>query len=350
MPLALFSLALFAAACSSRDAAESSDAADAILLDTRTRESKAQYRENLSFVTGYTPQCAVLDATLPRVLVAGYGRFQGIEENLTGLMVASLVGGVYPRPVINVGKPIPPAAVAMVRTAIVNLSGQRVNLCGLVLPVYWDLAPLIVEKESIRFTPQVVLLNGVAGSGDPVRFELGSANQALPLLDGSDLLAPRKRVFSDVLQPIVRTLPTSATEPSRFPYVQARQAVEDELAKISNEDSGAFDRLVAGVGYAPYPSEYLTYLCNNVVYVTNYLASHPGVSVRLMESSSSTSGVSVLARGGDAQLVRTFVHWPHLEGVSDVAKATRLMRALLAAAVKHRGSAVSGESVRADLP
>ena len=47
-------------------------------------------------------------------------------------------------------------------TTIVLAGAGPVDVCAMILPVYWDLAAILVAKEIDAFRPNLVLMNGVA--------------------------------------------------------------------------------------------------------------------------------------------------------------------------------------------
>lgn len=333
-------------ACGNESTAVEPD--DLTQVGTETPAALAQYDLNLKFIKAYESRCTVIDAALPRVLVTGYGRFQGIENNLTGRLVAKMVGATYPTLPAMASAPFDPGALTVVRTQVLDLDGVRANVCGMVLPVFWDVAPLMVETESAAFKPDVILMNGVGPARTPLRIELGSANDAIPSLDGSDSLAPWDKSSTGKTQAVVRSEPVGMGLASRLPFAQVRAAAEKALASAGANDMDLPDS-IRGVRFAAFPSNYLTYLCNNVVFVTNYLATHPGKRVTLLQSSTRRTSRVVTARGGDATLARAFVHWPSLSSDSELAAAHSILRAMLGAATRDRNRAVSGAQVTPDL-
>ena len=50
----------------------------------------------------------------------------------------------------------------------------------MILPVYWDLAAILIAKEMDSFEPAFVMMNGVAGQRQPIWIELGATNEGVP--------------------------------------------------------------------------------------------------------------------------------------------------------------------------
>ena len=333
----LFSLAplvlLPLGACSAppdRDEGAASGA-DAVVVDTHDPLARAQYDANVAFARGYTPTCAKpVDGSRPRVIVTGFGRFQGIEDNATGHIVSRVVPGLaYPETQpAAAGQIDPPAAQTATKLATITLPGAgEVDVCGLILPVYWDLAAILIAKEVDAFQPTFVMMDGVADTEQPLWLELGGVNRAMVAEDGSNILSPKPPTGQDYA-PLVKTASTADTLKGLFlsyPQVQAA-AKTAVLAHADDDEAGRkFKDVVQGVLRAGFPRAGNTYLCNNVAYVTNYVMSYPGKSVTLLQPSDGPKdGVKVKLATDTRSVPRVFVHWPstlagkHLDAAADV--------------------------------
>ncbi len=323
--LALTSLALAAslgsASCSAEmDSPDEEPAAEesAVKVDTSTPLARAQYDANVAFASGYRARCKP-GTGKPRVLVTGFGRFQGLTNNATGRMLASLLPGLsYPEtrspPPGEIDPPGPQLAVAQ-GTLTLPRSGD-VELCAMILPVYWDLAAILIAREIDAFGPDFVMMNGVAGSRQELWLELGSINKAAPLDDGSDQLRPlpaRNAPFAPILE---SAGPQDQSRSNLLSWKAVALGAADSVrAHEGDMDRGdRFGVLAPGVKLAGFPRDSNTYLCNNITYITGYLMDYPGRAVQLLRASqkSPTKPNYVKAKiARDVRRVpRVFVHWP----------------------------------------
>jgi pyrrolidone-carboxylate peptidase len=321
---------------------------DAIRIVTSTPEQRAQYDANVSFALNYRARCGVGLSTntsgtrRPRVIVTGFGRFLSNPSNATGRMVAGLVPGMrYPMttrpPEGQVDDPAPQTAVA---SATVMLEGVgAVDVCAMVLPVYWDLAAILVLKEVQAFGPDFVMMNGIAGERQELWLELGSVNRALVLPDGSDVLVPAPPSGAR-FAPIVPS--ASASELAlglRLSYSRVQRAALDAIAtKASVVEGGErFDAFVRGVFRAGFPRDSNTYLCNNTTYVVNYAMAHPNTTLTLMQASPALSGrvnrVGIKLTRDARAVPRVFVHWPSALTGAHLDAGRSVMRAIIAAQI-----------------
>ncbi|MDB4993308.1 MAG: hypothetical protein JWM74_740, partial [Myxococcaceae bacterium] len=191
-----------------------------------------------------------------------------------------------------------------------------VDVCAMVVPVYWDLASILVAKEIDAFKPSLVLMNGIAGARQDLWIELGSVNQAMPLEDGSDALKPLPPTGKSVA-PIV---PSASRADERKGLLMSWSAVRDaatreiEAQKNVEDDGATFGDLLPGVKLGGFPRSSNTYLCNNITYVVNYLMSYPGRAVTLLKASTQVTGKTNQVRtkiSADARKTpRVFMHWP----------------------------------------
>jgi pyrrolidone-carboxylate peptidase len=331
-------------ACAADDDAGTDDDAagseDEVRVDTRSPAARRQYDANVAFATSYSPRCARGATDRPRVLVTGFGRFMSIGNNATGRIVSTLVPSApYPETTAPAaGEVDPPAPQLSVGTSTIDLPGVgAVDVCGMILPVYWDLAAILISKELDAFEPSLVLMNGVAGARQPIWIELGATNRAAKLDDGSNQLRPATGPNDDFAK-IVETAPRSEDARGnllgwRAVESAAREAV---VRHADDRENGVrFGDLLPGVKLAGFPRSSNTYLCNNVTYVTGYLMSHPNREVRLLRASPPERGKTNLVRVKQSKdfraTPRVFVHWPsELAGVHHRAGA-EVMKSILAA-------------------
>jgi hypothetical protein len=365
LPFALLTAtALLASACTSEttsgDDGPVAGDENEVKVDTRTPAARRQYDANVAFATGYAPRCTRSANGRPRVLVTGFGRFMNIENNATGRIISTLVRDAHypetqpPAP----GEVDPPGPQLSVATSTLTLPGAgQVDVCAMILPVYWDLAAILIAKEMDAFQPTFVMMNGVAGGRQPIWIELGATNRAAALDDGSNQLRPAVRPneeYAKIVDNAAKAENARANLMSwRAVESAATAAVERHAAEV--DEGVLFSDLLQGVKLAGFPRNSNTYLCNNVTYVTGYMMSHPGTTVRLMKASPAVRGkvneVKVQMATDLRAVPRVFVHWPaqmdnkHHEAGADV------MRSIIDAqltAMAHGDAPTPGDNAIAD--
>ncbi len=330
-------------------------------VNTGSELAYRQYRANVEFAAGYAPRCAAPalgedGVPRPRVLVTGFGRFLENPKNATGMLVSELVPELeYPLteapPSGQIDPPEPQLAVA---TGTLELSGSgTVDVCALVLPVFWDLAAVLVAREIAAFSPDLVIMNGIAGSAQPLWLELGAVNHAAALTDGSGVLVAEAG-------PIVAHASSDAyARPNLLSWDAVRTGAEAAIGEHAGtvEAGAAFGDLVTGVRLAGYPRASNTYLCNNTTYAVGYLMDHADEAVRLLEPTHGKEGepmgLEVALPPGFEATPRVFVHWPSsLDGAHLVSAASVLAHVIDAqlVALAEGPLPVRGDTVTPDLP
>lgn len=333
---AFISCASIACATDSGDGETSDD----VTVDTGSVEARAQYDANIAFARAYTSRCTP-SSGVPRVLVSGYGRFQGNNDNASGRMVELLTGAKYPSSAAAAVGPVSPAAETNVATRRVNLEGVGdVDICGMVLPVFWDLAPILVATEMEAFSPDLVVMNGVATElrAIPIRLELGSSNLATTVdEDGSGILKAFDKVGDGSDAKLIEGAPTNL--PSRMSWQSVKSAMTTALTAQSKLSS--IGAAIQRVDFGGYPSDWLTYLCNNLIYVINYLASNPGKETRLLEPSVSLGdhdrGIATCLNRDFRATPRVFIHWPDLSA-KERPSGVEILKAAIAAQLRASAS------------
>jgi pyrrolidone-carboxylate peptidase len=367
----LAALALGMAGCAS-DAGEAGDgvddAEDAVVVNTSSPRARAQYDANVAFATAYKSRCTFPQTPAgttprPRVLVTGFGRFLDNTNNATGRIVTALVPGAeYPQTTPPepgpqgwaVDPPEPQTRVTVGRIELPRMGA--VDVCAMVVPVYWDLASILVAKEIDAFRPSLVLMNGIAGSRQDLWIELGSVNQAMPLEDGSDALKPLPPTGKSVA-PIV---PSASRADQHKGLLLSWNAVRDaatkeiEAKKDVDDDGASFSDLLPGVKLAGFPRSSNTYLCNNITYVVNYLMSYPGRNVTLLKASTPVSGKANQVRmkiSADVRKTpRVFMHWP--SDLADHPAHVKVAAGVMATVIDTQlaaGSPTVGDNAMADV-
>jgi pyrrolidone-carboxylate peptidase len=333
--LAAFSLAACASETSGEDVAGDENE---VKVDTRTPAARKQYDANVAFATSYKAQCSRTNSGHPRVLVTGFGRFMSIEDNATGRIVSTLVPAArYPETAPPASGEVDPAApqLSVATTTLVLPGSGPVDVCAMILPVYWDLAAILIAKEMDAFAPSFVMMNGVAGDRQPIWIELGATNRAAPLDDGSNQLKPAIS-GNDAYAKIVESAGTDEDARPNFlswnAVKTAAKATVDEHANDMDQETRLGD-LLQGVSLGGFPRRSNTYLCNNVTYVTGYLMSHPGKEVKLLKASPAVKGaineVKVQMKTDLRLAPRVFVHWPSEMASKHHAAGAEVMKAII---------------------
>jgi len=312
---------------------------DAVVLDTRSAAARAQYDANARFAKGYTARCAPTGRR-PRMLVTGFGRFLSNPTNATGQLVSALVPAAeYPvtaRPAAGeVDLPAPQTRVAVGVVTLPDVG--EVEVCAMILPVYWDLAAILVLKEIERFSPEAVLMNGIASPRQDLWVELGAVNRAMVLPDGSDVLVPRPPAGQTYAPLVPSATASERALPSLLSWDLVKSAARDAITAhgATLEDGARLDALLTGVSFGGFPRDTNTYLCNNLSYVVGYAMDHPGRTLTLMQASQSVQGainrVQVRLTRDHRAVPRAFMHWPSTLRGAHLLAGAEVLRAALAA-------------------
>lgn len=314
--LALTALALSAVGCAAHDDDPVGDDENAVKVDTSSPEARAQYDADVDFVNHYVPRCAKTDGSRPRVLLTGFGRFMSIANNATGRLVSTVVPDAkYPEtdPPIA-GHVDPPEPQLSVATATIDLPmSGKVDVCAMILPVYWDVAAILIAKEIDQFKPSFVMMNGVAGSRQEIWIEMGAINRAQKDGDGSNMLVPY-----DPKKPYAKIIDSDPDggRPNLLHWQSVAAAAQATIEKhAKEEEAGAtFGDILPGAKLGGFPRSSNTYLCNNVTYATGWLMSNPRRYATLLRASKKVSGrpndVRIRLDGDYSKVPRVFVHWP----------------------------------------
>lgn len=327
-----------------------------VVVRTKTEAEWAQYVANVEFAEAYEPTCLrELGSDRPRVLVTGFGRFLGNKENATGRMLSRFVPGLeYPlTSAPDQGQVDEAAPQLAVSQGVIDIDGLgEVEICGMVLPVFWDVASILVLREAASFEPDFVLMNGIAGGVQPIWLELGALNEAVSLPDGSGTLAPVESGSPLVLE-------ASSDEKARgnllsFPEVEfwAQERITS-LAVEKDASEVPFGDVVTGVQLAGFPRSSNTYLCNNTTYTVGYVMDHPGETVRLLQPSDpregGPTGIDVSLAQDMSSVPRVFVHWPSTLAGDHLDHGAAVMQEIIAAQIFAFDPPVRGNNAMADF-
>jgi len=219
------------------------------------------------------PAC---DPTAPgkRVLLTGFGLFQGATLNPSGAIVANVADPTVWPEMHAANQLIPVLAGAKLQngqyatpngarafTRALEIDQLKLNVCVLVLDVMWDVAGAIVAYEMDRFQPQAVLMLGAGPWGI---LEGGARNQTSTLHgfrpDGAPALAN-----------VPQSTYTLPAEPSNteLPMRWDTHALEASIAPL----------MAATFIYPDYPTSWRPgndYICNQISYIAlSAAANHP---------------------------------------------------------------------------
>ena len=133
----------------------------------------------------------------PRVIISGFGLFQGVTFNVSGAIVANLASQTFwpddldPAIIPNGQSSVAPILPKNFKLAqgllkdskddvqifnrILTIDGQKVNACLIVVDVLWDLGGAILANEMQNFQPQAVIMTGLGGNEAVI--EAGAMNQ-----------------------------------------------------------------------------------------------------------------------------------------------------------------------------
>lgn len=332
-----------------------------MVVDTSTPQARAQYDANVAFALGYKPHCTA-KSSRPRVLVTGFGRFLDNADNATGRIVSALVPAAkYPEttapPAGSVDLPRPQTSVA-IGTVTLPETGA-VDVCAMIVPVYWDLSSILIAKEIDAFKPSMVLMNGIAGEQQELWIELGSVNLAMTLQDGSDILTPVAPAGQSQAAIVPSAAKSDRARGLLLSWDAAKSAAEKAVSAQADVTANGerMGDLLPGVKLGGFPRSSNTYLCNNTTYLINYLMGYPNKKVTLLKASKAVRGkpnsVTTTLTTDARKIPRTFMHWPSkIADDAAFAKAgAEVMKAVLDAqlvALANGDTPTVGDNANAD--
>lgn len=211
-----------------------------------------------------------------RVMVTGFGLFDGVTYNLSGVIAQSLGSAAFtpqsplsgPDQIglagtVGAGSISSSAKGATTAVRTLRIRGIDYEVCTVVLDVIWDLAAAIIVHEAESFQPDMIFMSGIGGN-DAV-FEAGANNQALAY-SGFASAGSSLPINTPVGGPV---LPGSPVEvPMTWDAVALESATSSLIADIGYASVARTDATVGN-----------TYICNNVSFVT--LEAVRGIELRL---------------------------------------------------------------------
>lgn len=220
-----------------------------------------------------------------RILLTGFGPFQGISQNISGAAADSLSNSEFwpasasvedlsippDFPALNsFGSPLPNGIRASQREIAYN--GENIVLCTLILDVKWDLAAAAIIFEANNFSPQAILMMGRGGASSEASLEFSAVNNASALpgfsSTGASLGASNTPVQPYVLEPEKNIRNTIQLSWNNVTVEQFASGALDDLNALLSEASSTPFQFTSQ--HAPSPGN--TYICNNVAFVVQHAA------------------------------------------------------------------------------
>lgn len=351
-------LFVVATACVAQVGEAPAESNEAVVVDTSSVASRAQYDADVAFIKSYVPHCKPSSSGRPRVLVTGFGRFLSTEDNATGRIVSKLVpAATYPvthQPAAGkVDLPGPQTSVALGKVTL-PVAGD-VDVCAMIVPVYWDLAAILVAKEIDAFGPSVVVMNGIADSVQDLWLELGTVNRAMPEVDGSNHLVPIAGPNGQQTKLVPSASKADDARGLLLSYKVVESATRNEIAARAGHLEGGvrFGDVLTGASLAGFPRTGNTYLCNNIAYTVDYLMDNPHTAITLLKASKPVQGrtnaVTVSVTRDVRAVPRVFFHWPSTLTGSHVDDAAHVLEAALDAQLTTKTAATRGNNAIAEI-
>lgn len=249
----------------------------------------AQHAANVAFARAYRGRSFAGQRSRPRVLVSGFGRFPAHDVNATATLVCALAGVEPPRVpavALEAGLVDDPSRHVVVADFVMDLPrAGAVDARAIVLPVFWDVAAVVLLREIDAFQPDVVMMNGIGRDEQPIVLEQGALNRAAAREDGS----LRVRSSGDEIViggPAVRVLGCAAREVALAAGMELGEARADNA-----------------------------YLCNQLAYLVDHAMARPRVPLCVLRRTADDPGLALSLDHDLRTTPRMFVHWPALTSV-----------------------------------
>lgn len=207
-----------------------------------------------------------------RILMSGFGPFQGTAMNISGVVVQSLANPVFWPQEFHDGDEIPTglkaASERLTRDSFggeakerhLVIQNRKYHVCFLILDVKWDLAAAIILHEMQSFQPHAVVLSGLGGDSGSATFEGGAVNQAtsLPGFNSDGSVNQNNRPITSYILPAAQGMPLGSVLMSWNAPALALRA--KPYAQMIDDGYAVHGLTIARNGN--------DYICNNVSYVT----------------------------------------------------------------------------------
>ena len=240
------------------------------------------HRRAQSIVRAFRPRIGRSD-----VVVTGFGSFPGVPRNATADIVRELaaLGGFALRVVSHRSRDF-----AVGRGALALPSGREARASLMILPVAWDAAGALVEKEARATRARLVVMCGVAAPSQPIFVEADATSARVAKVDALGVRPRRARSMA----------------------VTRAATLEVELAR------GAIDRALTAEPVASVPGVLVTRARPDNAYVCNATA-YAVATARL-------------------RAAHGFLHWPKDISREDVPACARVLGAMIDVLLAARGA------------
>lgn len=208
-----------------------------------------------------------------RVLLTGFGLFEGASYNISGVVIQSMANSAFWPPVAH-DSAIRPSDGRLSESdhggraeiRAIHINGVPFEICLLSLDVKWDLAGTIITHEMQQFRPELVIMTGRGAAADTAVLEGGAINNATKLNGYSpsgDHLSEANRPVADG-GPIV-SISSNTPIPNILPMTwDNRTLASAASAPLSGANYGVYAESEARSNN--------DYICNNVSYIALYAA------------------------------------------------------------------------------
>ena len=306
----------------------------AALLGSDAPASRAQLEHNAAFARASSPPAGVrASSSRPRVLVTAFGRFAGHPINASaGIACALLEKAPKFAPAASDDAPDDPATHVQEMAGTIELPrAGAVDLHVVVLPVMWDLAPMLALFAAARVRPDAILMNGVAAKQCVVGIESHASNLAAVRDDATGRIRPRVEPGAGGPVPILPDVDERRRALSMDTAHVRRAALEAHAMHAATMEGGRrFDAVAPTVEVLSGRDDNV-YLCNQVAYLVDRALAHPERTLRLLRTDRNRGdrGIDVAMDPSMARIPRGFVHWPSTLVGTHLGAGAHLLRAML---------------------
>jgi hypothetical protein len=217
------------------------------------------------------------------------------------------------------------------------LDATPVELCVIVLPVFWDLAPWMLLQTIAAFSPAVVIMNGIAGERQPLWLESRALNRAKLSEDASGHIVPLAHCEAGGSAAYARLLPELDDLPEgralccHFDAVRIAAERAFDASRNTPSQGVLLSDILQSIEQQPTARESNIYLCNSVAYLTDVALSEPDRSLSFFKDAAEP--LSIALKGQCGPVARWFAHWPSGLAEAHIAPCASILRAMIAAEV-----------------
>lgn len=218
---------------------------------------------------------APIQSQVKRVMVTGFGLFQGADYNISGSVAEAMAtpqiwSGIVDRGTSRSPRPAETQFASVTssqeafggKTSIrrISVNGHLFDVCFLKLDVRWDLAAAIIIYESGRFFPDMIVMSG-RGADSLAHFETGALNTVMQFngFAGNGDPLGDQNVPVEAGIPILPSHPPVQGAPHKvwmtWNNLKLRTAVTSKIAALGFGTTSETDARQSNI-----------YICNNVSY------------------------------------------------------------------------------------